>query len=105
MKNLVLISVFVALLAACHSVPLQVPTVMEKPYEVLGEGEGSAIGILLFQLIPIGQNQRFERAYKDAIYSKNGDALINPVFSERWFWAYVFNGYVTTVRGTVIKYK
>lgn len=105
MKNLIFVGVLISLLAGCHSVPLNVPTVMEKQYDVLGEGEGSSIGILLFQVIPIGQNQRFEKAYKDAINSKNGDALINPVISERWFWAYVFNGYVTTVKGTVIKYK
>jgi hypothetical protein len=80
------------------------PTVMEK-YDVLGEGEGSSVGIMLFNVIPIGQNDRFENAYKDAISSKNGDALINPVISERWFWAYVLNGYITTVKGTVIKYK
>ncbi len=78
---------------------------MDKQYDVLGEGEGSSVGIMLFDVIPIGQNERFERAYKDAIFSKNGDALINPVISERWFWAYILNGYITTVKGTVIKYK
>lgn len=105
MRKLVLVGVLVVILAGCYSVPLTVPTVMEKQYDVLGEGEGSAMGVMLFNVIPIGQNQRLERAYKDAIYSKNGDALINPTISERWFWAYVFNGYVTTVKGTVIKYK
>ena len=105
MKKLVFIGMLVAVLAGCHSVPVRVPTVLDKPYDVLGEGEGSGVGIMLFNFIPIGQNQRLERAYKDAIYSKNGDALINPVISERWFWAYVLNGYVTTVTGTVIKYK
>jgi len=30
---------------------------------------------------------------------------VNPEISERWFWAYILNGYHTTVRGTVIKYK
>ena len=95
----------IAVLAACQSVPVQIPTMLEKQYDVLGEGEGSAVGVMLFNVIPIGQNQRFQRAYKDAIYSQNGDALINPVISERWFWAYVLNGYITTVKGTVIKYK
>lgn len=105
MKNVVFVGVLVALLAGCHSAPLKIPTVMEKQYDVLGESEGSAMGIMLFNLIPIGQNQRFERAYESAIASKGGDALINPTISERWFWAYVFNGYVTKVSGTVIKYK
>ena len=105
MKKLVFIGTLIFLLVGCFSVPVKIPTVMEKQYDVLGEGEGSAVGVMLFNLIPIGQNERLERAYKDAIVSKNGDALINPVISERWFWAYVLNGYVTTVKGTVIKYK
>jgi len=105
MNKLVVVGMLVCLLAGCYSAPLTIPTVMDKQYDVLGEGEGTAVGIMLFNVIPIGQNERFERAYKDAIYSKNGDALINPVISERWFWAYVLNGYITTVKGTVIKYK
>jgi hypothetical protein len=105
MKKLVFLGMLILLLVGCSSVPVTIPTVMDKQYDVLGEGEGSAIGIMLFDVIPIGQNERFERAYKDAIFSKNGDALINPVISERWFWAYVLNGYITTVKGTVIKYK
>ena len=105
MKKLVFVGMLISLLIGCSSVPVTISTVMDKPYDVLGEGEGSAIGIMLLNVIPIGQNERFERAYREAIYSKDGDALINPVISERWFWAYVLNGYTTTVKGTVIKYK
>ena len=105
MKKLGFIVMLISLLVGCSSVPVKIPTVMEKQYDILGEGEGSAVGIMLFNVIPIGQNERLERAYNDAVSSKNGDALINPVISERWFWAYVLNGYTTTVKGTVIKYK
>jgi len=105
MKKLVFVGMLISLLVSCYSVPVTIHTVMDKPYDVLGEGEGSAMGIMLLNAIPMGQNERFERAYKDAIYSKDGDALINPVMSERWFWAWVLNGYITTVKGTVIKYK
>ncbi len=105
-KALVLATALVILMIfGCTSVPVKIPTITEKEYDVLGDGEGSAVGIMLFNVIPIGQNERLERAYKDAIYSKNGDALINPVIDERWFWAYVLNGYITTVKGTVIKFK
>jgi hypothetical protein len=90
---------------SCSSVPLHVPTITSTNYEVLGEGEGSATGIMLFQFIPIGQNDRFDRAYHYAVESKGGDALIDPVISEKWFWAYVLNGYTTTVTGKVIRYK
>jgi hypothetical protein len=53
MKKIVFIGVLISFLAGCHSVPLTVPTVMEKQYDVLGEGEGSADHA--FNVIPIGQ--------------------------------------------------
>ncbi len=105
MGKMIAAGVLVTCLLGCTSVPTRVSTVTTGAYEELGDGEGSATGIMLFNFIPIGQNERLERAYKDAINSKNGDALINPVVSERWFWAYILNGYITTVKGTVIKYK
>ncbi len=98
---------FFCLASSCTSAPLRVPTLqnqtVNKDYEVLGEGEGEATGIMLFQLIPIGQNDRFELAYMRAVRSKGGDRLIDPVITERWFWAWILNGYSTTVRGTVVK--
>ncbi len=53
----------------------------------------------------IGQNERFVRAYEDAVKSKGGDALIDPVIKESWFWGYILNGYTAEITGTVIKYK
>ncbi len=106
MKNIALITVIaiVLFMFGCSSVPMRIPAVGTE-YEVLGEGEGSATGIMLFQFIPIGQNDRFERAYHYAVESKGGDALMDSVVTENWFWAYILNGYTTTVKGTVIKYK
>ena len=89
----------------CTSVPLKISTpARNKKYEKLGEGTGSATGIMLMSFIPIMQNTRFERAYNAAVDSKNGDALINPVVKEKWTWCYVLNLYTTTVTGEVIKY-
>jgi hypothetical protein len=85
--------------------PWKIPAVTKTNYEVLGEGKGQATGLMLFQVIPIGQNQRFLRAYEAAVKSKNGDALIDPEITENWFWGYILNGYQTHVTGTVIKYK
>jgi hypothetical protein len=93
------------LAAGCSSLPLTIPNLAKSDYDVLGEGEGSATGIMLFQFIPIGQNTRFVRAYKAALKSKDGDALLEPVVQEKWFWAWVLNGYSTKITGTVIKYK
>lgn len=93
------------LAAGCSSLPLTIPNLAKSNYDVLGVGEGSATGIMLFQLIPIGQNTRFVRAYEAALKSKGGDALLEPVVQEKWFWAWVLNGYSTKITGTVIKYK
>ena len=107
MKRLTVLTVLLFFVQGCASVPLQIDH--QKPcnteYEILGEGVATATGIMLFQVIPIGQNSRFQRAYQSAVASKGGDALINVEVTERWFWAYVLNGYKTTVKGTVIKYK
>jgi hypothetical protein len=72
-------------------------------YEVLGESEGSATGIHLFQLFPIQLNNKFERAVEAAIAKQNGQALVNVSVQEKWFWAYVLNGYTTSVSGTVVR--
>lgn len=92
-------------IAGCVSQPLRMETKPKASYQELGEGEGNYTGLMLFQFIPIGQNDRFVRAYEAAVKSKGGDALLNPEISERWFWGYILNGYSTTVKGTVIKYR
>lgn len=104
--RMLIIAATIALMAlGCASLPVKVPHVTGTNYEVLGEGEASATGVMLLTFIPIKYNDRFDRAYKAAIASKGGDELIDPVISDRWFWAYVLNGYITHVKGTVIKYK
>jgi hypothetical protein len=106
MKKAILVCLVLSLAFGCASTPLKLSTEMSNAkYDVLGEGEGSATGIMLFNIIPIGQNDRFVDAYQNAVKSKGGDALLNPVITENWFWAYVLNGYTTTVTGTVIKYR
>lgn len=74
-------------------------------YTVLGHSEASATGLMLLGFIPIRQNSRFVRAQDAAIKAKGGDAMINTQVQERWFWAWVLNGYTTKVSGDVIKLK
>ena len=106
-KTIAALSLTSALLAGCVSVPVNLgapPNQVEgKNYTVVGEGEGSAVGIMLFNFIPINQNDRFQKAYDEAVQSKGGDRLINPVIEEKWFWAYLLNGYIFKVKGTVVK--
>ena len=92
---------------ACASNPLKISTLQnkapDKDYKIMGQGEGGSVGIMLFNLIPIGQNERFERAYQEAVNSKGGDRLIDPVIKETWFWGVILNGYITEISGTVVK--
>jgi hypothetical protein len=104
--KMIILGMSLMLAYGCASAPLKIETDMTgKEYQVMGTGEGSSTGIMLFNVIPIGQNDRFVTAYRNAVMSMGGDALLNPTITERWFWAYVLNGYTTTIRGTVIKIK
>ncbi len=107
MQKAILMILIGGLVLGCVSQPLKISTLQNqspsKDFQVLGPGEGGAVGIMLFNLIPIGQNDRFERAYQEAVKSKGGDRLIDPVIKETWFWGVILNGYITEISGTVIK--
>lgn len=74
-------------------------------YQTLGEGEIKTTGLMLFNVIPIQNNDKFQRAADYIIKQKGGDELVNVRVKESWFWAYVLNGYQITMRGTVVKKK
>ena len=99
------VSLLMIISFGCASTPLKISNLNPQVYEVLGEGEGSATGIMLLHFIPIGQNKRFVNAYREAVNSKGGDGLIDMEISEQWFWAYILTGYQTTIKGTVVKGK
>jgi len=60
---------------------------------------------MLLGFIPIKQNNRFKVAYDQAIQNKGADRLVNPTIKERWFWAWILNGYSFSVTGTAVKKK
>ncbi len=109
MRKLALIVLAACFFFGCASDPLKIPSLQNKmpskDYEVLGTGQGGAVGIMLFNVIPIGQNDRFIRAYDEAVKSKGGDRLIDPEIKETWFWGVILNGYITEISGTVVKDK
>ena len=102
-KRLITLAVAGALLAGCASNPQSFRACDMTNATILGEAEGSSTGIMLFNIIPINQNHRFNSAYQDAISQLGGTCLKDPVIEERWFWAYVLNGYKFKVKGTVVK--
>lgn len=77
----------------------------ESKHQVLGEATGGRTGIMLFQFIPIGHNNKIRDAVRRAIDSKGGDDMIDIEVQESWWWAWIMNGYRVEVRGTVIKRK
>lgn len=91
-------------LAACSSAPLTIQTASIGPNErILGDVNGSAVGLMLFQIVPIGQNSRFDRAYASALsHTPGATRIVNPTIRENWFWAYLLNGYVFHVSGTAV---
>lgn len=98
-------ALFGLILAGCSGTPMNTQHYDSSQYTVLGHSEASATGLMLFGVIPIRQNSRFVRAQDEAIKAKGGDAMINTQVQERWFWAWVLNGYTTKVSGDVIKLK
>ena len=86
-KTLGWIGVFLVLtITACQSVPLTIPSAPVGPNEQrLGTGEGSSTGIMLLQLIPINQNDRFVKAYRQALAQSGGTRLVDVTIEERWF--------------------
>ena len=104
-KSSAVFLLLVGLLAGCTGTPMKVENLDEDDYTVIGKGQATATGIMLFQVIPIQQNDRFVRAQRAAIKSKGGDAMINTQVQENWFWAWVLNGYQTTVSGDIVKLK
>ncbi|MCB9898522.1 MAG: hypothetical protein H6825_11000 [Planctomycetes bacterium] len=92
------------LLAGCHGLPLTIPTEPVGPgEEVIGPVDGSATGLMILQFIPVGQNQRFQRAYDAALQKVGATRLVDVTIREDWFWAYILNGYTTHVSGTAVR--
>jgi hypothetical protein len=105
-KMTVLLFVFAALIAGCASTPMKMPTPppdYPTACKVLGEGEGSSSGVLIFDLIPVGINQRFENAYHDAVNPLGGTHLVDAVVKEYWYYVYIGIYHRTEVKGKVIK--
>lgn len=107
MKKIIISVLGFMALTACSGNFYNVPTPEYDPakYDVLATESKTATGVMLFQFIPIGQNNKFERAVEYLRTKYNGDAVTNVSVQERWFWAYVLNGYKTEVTATILKKK
>jgi hypothetical protein len=92
--------------AACHSSQVRIPGEPLGPNERLtGVASAHSTGFMLFQVIPINQNERFRRALQNATMQAGGTRLTDVVISERWFWTPVGNGFSFHVQGAGVTNK
>jgi len=64
------------------------------------EGKGSACGVNLFGLIPIGVNDRAERAYQQALTNAGASGLTETTVTDRWYYIYVGMMVCTDIAGS-----
>lgn len=105
----VLLVMFLFLAYGCSSSrTLITPTPLDN-YERLGQAEGNACGSLgvvstAYYFLPLGLNDRYERAYNDAIAKAPGaTGLIDVTLSEDWFWWIIGTARCVTITGEAIK--
>lgn len=90
-------------IAACQSTSLHFPAdPIGSNEKALGPTEATSVGIMLFGLIPINQNTRFENAMREAAARGGGTRVTDVTISERWFWAAVLDGFIFKVQGTAV---
>lgn len=109
------LSVFIAaiatttLLTACMSDYYRVAPRPPARYTKLGPAEGTACGSMLLlwvstSFIPVGLNDRTERAYRNAVESVPGaKALVNVNMEHSWYWWVIGTFHCVTVKGEAIK--
>ena len=101
MKRFMLLAFCV--LAGCSSQFVNVAPQPPASYSVLGSTNGSACGLLLFDLIPIGINDRTERAYANAVGKAGATTLIDTSITTSWYYALIGVVHCAEVQGTAIR--
>lgn len=107
--RMLLLATLVMLMAACSSGNVMITKPPVENYQRLGKTEGNACGTMGFistayNFIPILLNDRFERAYADALEKKPGaTALVDVTLEEVWFWWVIGTTRCVTVAGEAIK--
>ena len=75
-----------------------------RSYIVLSDTEGTDSYVLLFGFIPIFGSNSTKEAIKDAIESRNGDALIEVTVETTVQWWILFIRQVIKVEGKAIRF-
>ena len=107
--SLSLIGISMFILNGCSSKEVTIENKQPEKYEILGKAKGNANGSLAalataYYFIPIGLNDRTQRAYEDAIRSVPGaTGLINVTYSENWYWWLIGTNRSVTITGDAIR--
>ena len=97
----------ILLTLGCSGTPVRIATLPVQPNEeVIGPVTGSSTGVMLFQFIPLGQNDRFGTAYQRALLSVSGATrIVDVTIQEDWLWLWLLNTYNFTLTGTAVRAK
>jgi len=111
-KNLIRLICIVSVilvLCACSSTRVTITADPSDNYQKLGHVEGSSCGNHLLSwpplcFIPIGLNERYKSAYKDALSKAPGAiGLIDVTMSEDWYWWVIGTARCVTITAEAIK--
>jgi hypothetical protein len=89
--------------AGCASHAVRIGARPPDSYRVVGLRSGSACGLLLFDAIPIGVNDRVARAYADALRDGEGTALLDPTIRNTWYYVFVGDVLCVDIRGDAVR--
>jgi hypothetical protein len=87
----------------CSSQAVRIGGHPPDPYQVVGLRSGTACGFLLFDAIPIGVNDRVERAYAEALRDGEAKALLDPTIQNTWYYAVVGDLLCVDIRGDAVR--
>lgn len=104
--SLLLGATLLLMTVACQSSHVRIPGDPIGPNErSIGAVESRSTGFMLLNVIPINQNDRFEKAYDRAVAKSGGTRLTDVTISERWFWTPAGNGFSFRVQGEGVANK
>ena len=102
-------ALFLAIVSGCSSQPVNLAPLPPAHYRVLGRAIGhacGALGILTppLYVVPLGLNERVEKAYRAALQSVPGaTGLIRVELQDDWYWWVLASSHCMTVTGDAIQ--
>ena len=97
------LSAIAFVLSGCSSGPVLVGP-RPAGQEVVTQVEGSSCGLLLFGVLPIGVNERLQRAYDSALIESGKRELVDTKIRDRWYVVPLLGvALCTDVEGVVVR--